>query len=104
MNYELSPQTEQYLTSIVAGGLYPSKQAALEAAIAALREKDRPLPMVPDDHLDAVEKAIATADAGEVRELTPADWSRLRDSANKVDDELQILRVLHAARDHDSSL
>lgn len=88
----------------MAGGLYPSKRAALEAAVATLREKDRPLPMVPDDHLDAVEKAVTSADAGEVRELTPADWSRLRDSANKADDDLQILRVLHAARDHDPSL
>lgn len=104
MAYELSPQSEQYLASIVADGLYPSKQAALEAAVATLREKDRPLPMVPDNHLDAVEKAIASADAGNLRELTPTDWSRLRGFVNKADDDLQILRVLHAARDHDSSL
>jgi hypothetical protein len=39
MDKALSPQSEQYLASVVAGGLFPSKEAALEAAVAALREK-----------------------------------------------------------------
>jgi len=38
---ELSPQTEQCLASVVASGLFPSAEAALEAAIEALREKPR---------------------------------------------------------------
>jgi Arc/MetJ-type ribon-helix-helix transcriptional regulator len=38
---ELSPQTEQCLASVVASGLFPSAEAALEAAIEALREKTR---------------------------------------------------------------
>ena len=39
MSLELSPQVEQYLASVVADGLFPSERAALEAAVAALREK-----------------------------------------------------------------
>jgi hypothetical protein len=34
---QLSNQSEQYLADVVAGGLYPSKEAALEAAVTALR-------------------------------------------------------------------
>ena len=52
MSRELSPQVEQYLASVVAGGLFPSEEAALEAAIAALREKIESIPFVPDEHME----------------------------------------------------
>lgn len=81
---ELSPQAEAYLASIVAGGLYSSKQAAIEAAVAALREKNQPLPNVPDDHMDAVEAALSAAQTGQLCEFTAADWSRLRGYAHDV--------------------
>jgi hypothetical protein len=75
---ELSPQTEQYLASVVAGGLFPSKEAALEAAIAALREKTEPIPFVPDEHMDRVEQAIESASAGRTKPMTPEYWESLR--------------------------
>jgi hypothetical protein len=75
---ELSPQTEQYLASVVAGGLFPSKEAALEAAIAALREKTEPIPFVPDEHMDRVEQAIESANAGRTKPMTPEYWESLR--------------------------
>ncbi|HVA50074.1 MAG TPA: hypothetical protein VNH11_27150 [Pirellulales bacterium] len=84
MAYELSPQTEQYLAGVVAGGLYPSKEAALEAAVEALRDKSGPPPSVPEVHLELVEEAIASVQAGRLRELTAADWSRLRQHAHDV--------------------
>ena len=84
MAYELSPQTEQYLDSIVAGGQYSSKEAALEAAVAALREKNGPLPAVPDDHMELVEEAVASAQHGKLREFTASDWSRFRQRAHDV--------------------
>jgi hypothetical protein len=74
MARELSPQIEQRLASVVAGGLFPSEEAALEAAIAALRGKTEPIPFVPDEHLDLVEQRIASARAGREREFTDADW------------------------------
>jgi hypothetical protein len=55
---EQSPQAERYLASFVAGGLFPSKEAAIEAAVAALREKTEPIPFVPDEHMARVEAAI----------------------------------------------
>lgn len=84
MAYELSPQTEQYLTSVVAGGQFASKEAALEAAVAALREKSEYLPAVPDEQMELVEEAIASAQEDRLRELTDGDWSRLRRLAQDV--------------------
>jgi hypothetical protein len=78
MSTELSPQIEQYLASIVAGGLFPSQEAALEAAINALREKTEPLPFVPDEHMARVEQAIESANASRTRPMTPQYWESLR--------------------------
>jgi len=84
MSSQLPPQAEQYLDSVVAGGFFPSKEAALEAAIVALREKMEPIPFVPDEDMESVEQAIRSANAGESREMTPEDWEALRQLARDV--------------------
>lgn len=78
---ELSPDTEQYLASVVAGGLFPSKEAALEAAVGALRAQYEQTPPVPPEHMDLVEQGIVSVRAGRFRELTDADWELLRQRA-----------------------
>jgi hypothetical protein len=78
---ELSPQAEQYLASVVAGGLFPSQEAALEAAVDALREKTEPIPFVPDEHAERVDQAIESANAGRAHAFTDADWENLRQLA-----------------------
>jgi hypothetical protein len=78
MATELPPKIEQYLASIVAGGMFHSQEAALEAAIAALREKTEPIPFVPDEHMERVEQAIESANAGRTRPMTPEYWESLR--------------------------
>jgi hypothetical protein len=70
---ELSPHIEQYLASVVAGGLFSSQEAALEAAIAALRVKTEPVPFAPDEHMEPLEQAIESANAGRCSERTAAD-------------------------------
>ena len=75
---DLSEQSEEYLANVVAGGLFPSKEAALEAAVAALREKTEQIPFVPDEHMARVEQAIESADAGLTSPMTPAYWDGLR--------------------------
>jgi len=80
----LSEATEQYLASVVAGGLYPSKEAALEAAVAALREKSEQIPPVPDEHMELVEEAVASSRSGRSRALTRADWENLRKIARDI--------------------
>lgn len=84
MQHELSAQSEQYLDKVVSGGLYPSKEAALEAAVEALREKTQEMPCVPDEHLERVEKAIDSANAGKATPMTAADWAELRQRAVDV--------------------
>lgn len=81
---ELSPETEQYLASVVAGGLFPSKEAALEAAVGAFRAQHEQIPLVPAEHMELVEQGIASVQAGRCRELTDADWERLRQRAHEV--------------------
>lgn len=58
--------------------MFPSKEAALEAAVEALREKTAPIPMVPEEHMEAVELAIESANAGRLTPMTPEYWERLR--------------------------
>lgn len=83
MQYQLSPQAEQFLASIVAAGQFASKDAALEAAVAALREKSE-VSAVPEEHVEFVEAAIVSVQEGRVREFTPGDWLRLRQFASDV--------------------
>jgi hypothetical protein len=78
----LSPQNESYLHQVVTGGLYPSKDAALDAAIDALREKNEQLPLIPEEHAELVEQAIASSEAGLSRPMTGDDWARLRKIAD----------------------
>lgn len=78
---ELSPETEQYLASVVAGGLFPSKEAALEAAVVVLRAHFERVPPVPAEHMELVEQGLASIEAGRCRELSDADWEALRQRA-----------------------
>jgi hypothetical protein len=80
----LSSQNEQYLAQVVASGMFPSKEAALDAAVVALREKNEQIPLVPAEHMERVEQAIASSNAGYSSEMTAEDWSRLRDLAHQV--------------------
>ena len=86
---QLSPQNEQFLASVVAGGLFASQEAALAAAIDALREKIEPIPYVPGEHMERVEQGMADARAGRKRELTDADWERLRQPTLRAANENQ---------------
>ena len=80
----LSSQSEQYLAQVVASGLFPSKEAALEAAVVALREKNEEVPLIPEEHMALVEEALASAEAGDVQPITQDDWSQLREVIKRV--------------------
>ena len=84
MSHELSPQSEQYLDEMVSGGFYPTKEAALEAAVDALREKNDEIPFIPEEHMEAVERAIESSRAGLSSPMTQADWDELRQLARDV--------------------
>ncbi|MBS0207596.1 MAG: hypothetical protein JSS27_01455 [Planctomycetes bacterium] len=84
MSNGLSPQNEQYLAQAVASGLYPSVEAAIDAAVQALREKNPAPEFVPDEHADLVDEALAESAAGKSRVMTSEDWARLRQLAREV--------------------
>ena len=79
-----SPQNEMYLAKALAEGLYPSKDAALDAAVSALREKNEEIPYIPEEHMDLVEAALDSSRAGRSREFTEADWERFRQRIRDV--------------------
>jgi hypothetical protein len=84
MSSELSPQSEQFLANIVAEGVFPSKEAALEAAVDALREKTEQIPMIPEEHEALLEEAFLSDEVGESREMTPEFWEEMRQYARDV--------------------
>ncbi len=84
MSSGLSPQTEQYLAEMVAGGVFSSKEAAIDAAVEALHEKYEQIPTIPPEHEALIEEAILSDDAGESREMTAEDWAELRQYAHDV--------------------
>jgi Arc/MetJ-type ribon-helix-helix transcriptional regulator len=79
MASELSPQNEKFIAQALAAGAFPSKQAALDAAVTAMRENFETAPWVPAEHMALVEAAIASSHAGESREMIAADWEKLRE-------------------------
>ena len=82
MSSELSPQIEQKIAEAVAGGLYPSREALLEAGVEYLL--DERIPFVPDEHMDLVEAALESSRAGRSADMTRQDWDELRRMVNDI--------------------
>lgn len=84
MDSRLSPQTEQFLANAVASGMFPSKEAAIDAAVESLRQRTETIPMVPDEHMEEVEQAIEESRAGLSTPMTAEDWAELRQRVHDV--------------------
>ena len=76
-----SPQNEQFLAQAIAEGLYPSKEAALDAAVSALREKSGHVPLIAPEHEALVYAAWESSQAGRSSAMNDADWNALRETA-----------------------
>lgn len=64
MSSDLSPQNEQFIEHAVASGIFPSRQAALDAAVETLRtNRDVPQP-IPAEHLPLVEEGLEALNEG----------------------------------------
>ncbi len=70
MPESLHPYSEQYLQDLVDRGVFPTRAAALEAAVESLRVERQEIPLVPPEHMAAVEEGIRDAEAGQVE-----DWN-----------------------------
>ena len=77
---ELAPQYEAFIQDALAAGAFPSREKLLEAAVESLREQQN-IPMVPEEHMAAVEEGLEDEAAGRVTEFTDADWERYRQIA-----------------------
>lgn len=80
----LSPQNEAFITQAIADGLFPSKDAALDAAVEALRKQTDKIPFVPDVHQGLVEEALTDIEKNGSVEMTDADWQSLRQLAHDI--------------------
>lgn len=77
MSADLSPQNEQFIQEVVASGSYPSRAAALNAAVDLLKHRQMEL-------VEQVNAGIAEAENGEVAQLDVEQikrmgWKRLVD-------------------------
>ncbi len=66
MSADLSPQNEQFIQEVVASGSYPSRAAALNAAVDLLKHRQMEL-------VEQVNAGIAEAENGEVVPLDIED-------------------------------
>ncbi len=76
MSGDLSPHIEQKIADAVAGGLYPSREALIEAGVEHLLEEQ--VPLVPQEHMALVEAAIESSRAGQSAEMRRQDWDELQ--------------------------
>jgi len=97
LDQPLSSRTEQFLAEAVANGLFPSKAAAIDAAVEALRGNVHVLRrgtatvhFVPDEHMEAVEAAIEESEQGLSTPMTAADWNALRQRAHETASRRQV--------------
>ena len=80
----LSPDNKQFLDEIVAGGWFPSYEAALDAAVEALREKSEHIPTVPEEHAALVDEGLADLEAGRFEIVDEKFWGRMHKHAEDV--------------------
>lgn len=76
MSMAFSPHIEQKISEALAGGLYPSREALLEAGVEKLFAD--PVPPIPDEHMDLVEAAMESSRAGHSAVMTNQEWEQLR--------------------------
>ncbi|MBS0208312.1 MAG: hypothetical protein JSS27_05095 [Planctomycetes bacterium] len=84
MSHGLSPHNEQYLEQVVSAGRFPSVEAAIDAAVEALRERDQGVEYVPDEHAALVDEAFEASAAGNSRPMTSEDWASLHRLVDEI--------------------
>lgn len=75
MSSGLSPQIEQKIAEALAGGLYPTREALIEAGVERLLDEE--VAMVPEEDMALVEAAIESSLAERSQRMKPEDWDEL---------------------------
>lgn len=82
MSSQLSPHVEDLIAHAVANGMFPTREAVLEAGVERLFKEV--IPPVPDEHLAAVELGLAEIEQGLVEDMTKGDWDELHQLVQDV--------------------
>jgi Arc/MetJ-type ribon-helix-helix transcriptional regulator len=82
MSSGLSPHVEQKIAEAVAGGLYPTREAVIEASVEHFL--DDQIPMATEEHMALVEAAIESSNAGLSSEMTRQEWAELHQSIRDI--------------------
>ncbi|MBL8830614.1 MAG: hypothetical protein JNM18_26815 [Planctomycetaceae bacterium] len=82
MSTDLAPHIEQKIAAAVASGLFPSREAVIEAGVEQLL--DSHIPRIPAEHRERVEAAILAANAGHVEPMSAEEWESLRQLVRDV--------------------
>lgn len=82
MSSGLSPDVEHKITEALASGLYPSREALLEAGVEQLLNEQ--IPLIPGEHEALVEAAIESSSAGSSAEMTRREWDDLHQLVNDI--------------------
>ena len=82
MSSGFSPHIEQKIAEALAGGLYPSREALIEAGVEHLL--DERMAMVPEEHMALVETALESSAAGRSTSMTRQEWEELHRMVDDV--------------------
>jgi hypothetical protein len=82
MSSGLSPHVEHKIAEALASGLYPSREALLEAGVEQLLNEQ--LPLVPEEHEVLVAAAIESSGAGRSAKMSRREWDDLHQLVRDV--------------------
>ncbi|HEY2881102.1 MAG TPA: hypothetical protein VGJ15_01685 [Pirellulales bacterium] len=82
MSSDLSAHIEQKIAHAVAVGLYPTREALIEAGVEHLLSEQ--IPAVPQEHMPLVEAACESSLAGHSAEMTAAEWDGLHQMVTEI--------------------
>jgi len=77
MALPLSPDTEAFIAKVIADGFFETREAVLERCVASLRAELGDIPLVPAEHMDAVEAGLDDLEKGNIVEFTAEDRERI---------------------------
>lgn len=78
MTTPLSTDAEAFIAKLIAAGRFATREAVLETAVRSLRTSVGEIPQIPDEHIDAVEEALAESRAGRSVEFSVEDREQIR--------------------------
>jgi len=77
MSTSLSAESEAFVAKMIADGWFADRDQVLERCVAAFRAQLGDIPMVPPEHMEAVEEGLESIEKYGTKEFTEEDRERL---------------------------